>query len=49
VKVRFAVHQLQRVADGDVGQCAALSGDDFRAPPQRQACGIGRYVGVGLA
>lgn len=48
-RLRFAVHQLQRVADGDVGQGAALGGDDLRAPSHRQACGIGRHVGVGRA
>jgi len=31
----LAVHQLQQVADGDVGDHAALGGDDLGGAPQR--------------
>ena len=46
---RLAVHQLQRVTDGDIGQHAALGRDDLRAAPQREARGDGRYARVGVA
>ena len=45
----FAVHQFQRVADGDVGQSAALGSDDFSAPAQREACGNGGHARIGVA
>ena len=45
----LAVHQFQRVADGDIGQHAALGGDDLGAAPQREARGNGGHVRVGVA
>jgi hypothetical protein len=41
--------QFQRVADGDVGQGAALGGDDFGAAPQREGGGEAGHVGIGGA
>ena len=45
----FAVHQFQRVADGDVGQGAALGGEDFGAAPQREGGGEAGHLGIGVA
>ena len=45
----FAVHQFQRVADGDVSQNAALSSDDLGAAAQREARGDGGHAGIGVA
>ncbi len=42
----FPVHQFQRVTNGDIGQDAALGGDDFSATPQREAHGDVGHVGI---
>ena len=45
----LAVHQLQHVADGDVGDHAALGRDDLGGAAQREAHGDVGHVRVGVA
>jgi hypothetical protein len=47
VDLRLGVQKLQHVADGDVGQRAALGRDDHGASVQRQAAHRWRDVGAG--